>query len=117
MTKRLLSSAAALSVGVAILAGTAVAQSMRDQVRVVGSSTVFPYSQAVADAGSAIGSNLDGLRHAAGKFLKEAANHVLPPSAADMLDASDAEDRAKPRETAGGKKQRAASGPEAVSKH
>jgi phosphate transport system substrate-binding protein len=35
---------------IAILAASTLAASARDQVRVVGSSTVFPYSQAVAEA-------------------------------------------------------------------
>ena len=48
MTFRLLTSAAALAL-VASMAGAAAAQSSRDQIRIVGSSTVFPYTQAVAE--------------------------------------------------------------------
>ena len=48
MTARFLTSAAAFAI-VAGLAGTAAAQSSRDQIRIVGSSTVFPYTQAVAE--------------------------------------------------------------------
>ena len=46
MTSRFFTTTAALAVAVASMSGVAVA---RDQVRVVGSSTVFPYSQAVAE--------------------------------------------------------------------
>lgn len=46
MTTRILSGVAAFGCAVALASGAAYA---RDQVRVVGSSTVFPYSQAVAE--------------------------------------------------------------------
>ena len=49
MTARFLTSAAALAIFAAGMSGTAVAQSSRDQIRIVGSSTVFPYAQAVAE--------------------------------------------------------------------
>ncbi|MDQ3560427.1 MAG: substrate-binding domain-containing protein [Pseudomonadota bacterium] len=49
MTSRFLSSAAALAIAAAGMAGVAAAQGSRDQIRIVGSSTVFPYTQAVAE--------------------------------------------------------------------
>ena len=50
MTARFLTSAAVFAVAVAAMAGPAQA---RDQIRIVGSSTVFPYTQAVAEQYSA----------------------------------------------------------------
>jgi phosphate transport system substrate-binding protein len=49
VTSRFLSSAAALAIAAAGMAGVATAQGSRDQIRIVGSSTVFPYTQAVAE--------------------------------------------------------------------
>jgi len=49
VTSRFLSSAAALAIAAAGMAGVAAAQGSRDQIRIVGSSTVFPYTQAVAE--------------------------------------------------------------------
>lgn len=46
MNTKFLSGAAAFALAATALAGTAVA---RDQIRIVGSSTVFPYTQAVAE--------------------------------------------------------------------
>jgi phosphate transport system substrate-binding protein len=45
----MLTSAAALAIITAGLGGGAHAQGIRDQIRIVGSSTVFPYTQAVAE--------------------------------------------------------------------
>ena len=50
MTKRLLTTAAVLAIAATGLGGAAAA---RDQIRIVGSSTVFPYTQAVAEQYSA----------------------------------------------------------------
>ena len=46
MTNRLLTTATALAIAAGGMSGVAVA---RDQIRIVGSSTVFPYTQAVAE--------------------------------------------------------------------
>jgi phosphate transport system substrate-binding protein len=46
VTSRFLTSAAAFAIAVAGMSGVAAA---RDQIRIVGSSTVFPYTQAVAE--------------------------------------------------------------------
>lgn len=46
MTSKLLTSAAALAIALTGLSGVAAA---REQIRIVGSSTVFPYTQAVAE--------------------------------------------------------------------
>ncbi|WP_245615512.1 substrate-binding domain-containing protein [Afifella pfennigii] len=48
MTYKLLAGVATLALGVAVTAGAAQAQS-RDQIQIVGSSTVFPFSTAVAE--------------------------------------------------------------------
>ena len=48
MTKRHLAAGAALSCAAVLVAASAFAQG-RDQIRIVGSSTVFPYTQAVAE--------------------------------------------------------------------
>src|SRR5687768_7421100 len=53
VTARMLTSAAALAITVAGLSGVAYAQAAREQIRIVGSSTVFPYTQAVAEQYSA----------------------------------------------------------------
>jgi phosphate transport system substrate-binding protein len=50
---RYLPSAAAFAIAAAGFAGAAAAQGSRDQIRIVGSSTVFPYTQAVAEQYSA----------------------------------------------------------------
>ena len=50
MTTKFLTATAALAVAVAGMSGVAAA---RDQIRIVGSSTVFPYTQAVAEQYSA----------------------------------------------------------------
>ena len=49
MNTRLFHSAAAFAIVAAGATGVAAAQGARDQVRIVGSSTVFPYTQAVAE--------------------------------------------------------------------
>ena len=54
MTAKFLTSAAVFAVAIAAMAGPAHA---RDQIRIVGSSTVFPYTQAVAEQYSAATGN------------------------------------------------------------
>jgi len=49
VTGRFLTSAAAFAFVAAGFGGAALAQGARDQIRIVGSSTVFPYTQAVAE--------------------------------------------------------------------
>ncbi len=57
MTAKFLTSVAAAAIAVTGLAGVAAAQSTRDQIRIVGSSTVFPYTQAVAEQYSGMTGN------------------------------------------------------------